>query len=462
MSTLFIALIGAFGLLMGTFQQGDLIRYPVEVEAIEIVAVENGQVSIQVTGTETLSCDMPMQIVQTYDDSTNTLTVEIYEEATAAVACPRMIVRYDEILPLEIPADVTELIVDVNGLVISINLDEYEAISPALPENGFAYPRIDDVSIATVDGQLELTVSGVEFFNCGFDLIETQDVSQIDWLRVELYREIPPNVRCAGEEQPFTLTIPVDPAFNPDPSIPTLVAVTYVVEVNDFIAELVFTADDSGEFTPELIPTTRELFPIENVRVTVNEDKTLTVNIIAQAPDGCEIPFVTRQVQGDVLAIQVYRPALTEVRACPLILITHDIDFTVELPDGMDAGTYEVIVNDVRSEFTIGDGIMDNAPAPGQILAVVETVDVAILESFPPQLTITVTGYHPDGCDYPVQVETTIDGDTITVRIFREVPADVMCPMNIVPFEETYNLGAVDPNTYTLHVNDYTTEVRVD
>ena len=462
MSTLFIALIGAFGMLMGISQQGDLIRYPVDVESIEVATVENGQISIQVTGTETLSCDMLVQIVQTYDENTNTLTIEIYEEATAAVACPRNIVRYDEIIPLEIPADVNALIVDVNGSAISIDLAEYEAVSPTLPTHGITYPQIDDVTIAQVNGQLELTITGTEFFTCGFELIEAQDVSQIDWLRVELYREIPPNVRCAGEEQPFTLTIPVDPAFNPDPSIPTLVAVTYVVEVNDFIAELVFTADDAGEFTPELIPTTRELFPIENVRVTVNDDQTLTVNILAQAPDGCLVPFTTHQSRGDVLAIQVYRPALTEVRACPLILRTHDIDLTVELPDGMEAGTYEVIVNDVRSAFTIGDGIMDNAPAPGQILAVVEAVDIAILESFPPQLTITVTGYHPDGCNFPVQTETTNDGDTITVRIFREVPADVMCPMNIVPFEETYNLGAVDPNTYTLHVNDYTTEVRVD
>jgi hypothetical protein len=108
------------------------------------------------------------------------------------------------------------------------------------------------------------------------------------------------------------------------------------------------------------------------------------------------------------------------------------------------------------------------AAAPGGdlvvsgILTVVENVDALLLESFPVQIHLHVTGYQPDGCNVPVQVVQQRDGNNVTVRIFRQVPIDVMCPMNIVPYDETIPLeGGFEPGTYTIDVNGVTIDVQI-
>ncbi len=89
-------------------------------------------------------------------------------------------------------------------------------------------------------------------------------------------------------------------------------------------------------------------------------------------------------------------------------------------------------------------------------------VQAVMLESFPVQVHLQVRGEHPDGCDLPVIVEQERDGNTITVRVYREVPAAVMCPMILRPYEDTIVLeGGFEPGTYTLHVNDFMLEITV-
>lgn len=93
---------------------------------------------------------------------------------------------------------------------------------------------------------------------------------------------------------------------------------------------------------------------------------------------------------------------------------------------------------------------------------IIDSVDAQILESFPAQIHLAVTGSQPDGCDYPVRVEQHRDGSTITVEIFREMPLAVMCPMMLLPYEDTIPLeGTFESGTYTIIVNDYTLEVTV-
>jgi hypothetical protein len=93
---------------------------------------------------------------------------------------------------------------------------------------------------------------------------------------------------------------------------------------------------------------------------------------------------------------------------------------------------------------------------------IIDNVDALILESFPAQIHLAVTGSQSDGCDYPVQVEQRRDGNTITVEIFREVPLAVMCPMVLLPYEDTIPLeGTFESGTYTINVNNYTLEVTI-
>ncbi len=92
----------------------------------------------------------------------------------------------------------------------------------------------------------------------------------------------------------------------------------------------------------------------------------------------------------------------------------------------------------------------------------IESVDALIMESFPAQISLKISGYQPDGCDFPVQVTQRREGNTITVEIFRDVPLAVMCPAMLITYDDTIKLdGTFEPGTYTILVNDFTLEVTV-
>ncbi len=96
------------------------------------------------------------------------------------------------------------------------------------------------------------------------------------------------------------------------------------------------------------------------------------------------------------------------------------------------------------------------------VLAVVESVDALLLESFPVQIQLQVRGYHPDGCEAPVQVEQRRDGNNVYVELYRVLPAAVMCPMVLQPLDRTVSLdGGFEPGTYTIDVNGVVIEVTI-
>lgn len=114
------------------------------------------------------------------------------------------------------------------------------------------------------------------------------------------------------------------------------------------------------------------------------------------------------------------------------------------------------------SYFTIGgrsEMPLDPPAASGQlptgseVLTVIDSVEALILESAPPQINLHVMGYQPDGCTFPVQVEQSVDGNTITVRIYRVLPPDIMCTMQLVPYDENIPLGSFESGEYTINVN---------
>jgi len=108
------------------------------------------------------------------------------------------------------------------------------------------------------------------------------------------------------------------------------------------------------------------------------------------------------------------------------------------------------------------------APAQGgvtegkQSLTVIEKIETEISTGIPATVTIHISGYQPDGCLFPVQVEQTRAGDKVTVKIFRIVPTDVMCSMQLNPYDETITLdGTFESGSYTIDVNGTVVEVKV-
>ena len=87
--------------------------------------------------------------------------------------------------------------------------------------------------------------------------------------------------------------------------------------------------------------------------------------------------------------------------------------------------------------------------------AVVEGIDILILESFPVQVNVIAKGYLPDGCTEIGDITKSMGGNIFTVNIETLRPADVMCTQAIVPYEEVIPLDVygLKAGTYSVVVN---------
>ena len=106
---------------------------------------------------------------------------------------------------------------------------------------------------------------------------------------------------------------------------------------------------------------------------------------------------------------------------------------------------------DAAENITIGD-------------AMVEAIDVMIMESFPVQVSVHVTGYLGDGCTTLGDITTKQDGETFSVHIYTERPTDMMCTQQLVGFEEnvTLDVAGLPAGIYTVDVNGTTSSFALD
>jgi hypothetical protein len=135
----------------------------------------------------------------------------------------------------------------------------------------------------------------------------------------------------------------------------------------------------------------------------------------------------------------------------------------IEIPlEGDEGGLWVISVNDREIGY---DFDRDTAVAEADLMridAVIDSVQVNLPIPLPQQVTITVAGYHPDGCRVPSQVRQQFDAEnnTLNVRIYRVLPLDVMCPAVIenftlvIPLDISISAGV----TYTIDVNSTTVE----
>jgi|ThiBio_1000_plan_1041568.scaffolds.fasta_scaffold59794_1 hypothetical protein len=118
--------------------------------------------------------------------------------------------------------------------------------------------------------------------------------------------------------------------------------------------------------------------------------------------------------------------------------------------------------------FAVADSgdIADSANPTGEptmstVRLQVQTVEVLIAESFPPQIFAHVTAIIPDSCTKAREPEISRDGSTITIVLIGERPDGVACAQIISTYDKSIGLGTLDPGRYTLHVNDVSQEFEV-
>ena len=261
-----------------------------------------------------------------------------------------------------------------------------------------------------------------------------QDSVNPDLVQVNLFRVLSIAASCMADPAEFEATIETD--------IPQTAEV--VMEIGDNLYQNV----TEGE--PVLV-TMRPIM-VEAVNISGTEGD-YQVQVIGTQNGDCGAPLQeVSGVKGAVSVIDIF-DLITEPAPCTRNLIPYDNTFTVsEMPVVVNGTVY--FAEDAEGSVPEGDLM--------QVDTVIENVEVLVQESFPMQLQLNVSGYHPDGCNYPVQIDQSRDGSTVTVHIYREVPADVMCTMNIVGYEETIQLeGSFEGGTVTIHVNDQTVTVEL-
>lgn len=93
----------------------------------------------------------------------------------------------------------------------------------------------------------------------------------------------------------------------------------------------------------------------------------------------------------------------------------------------------------------------------------IESVEVSVLESFPPQAVAHVRGVLGDGCSELHSVRQERTDHAVTVTILRERPRDAICIQIARMYDESIRLEGTYPSgEYVLHVNDFVTRFRTD
>lgn len=226
-------------------------------------------------------------------------------------------------------------------------------------------------------------------------------------------------------------------------------------------------AADPGDATPVPgdEPTLVEVTaPIESIVVNIAESFPPQYFLVIQTglSNGCiKQGSYDWKLDGDTVTVNVtvLAPAAGSPVAC-----TDDyriVEKTLALGSDFEPGTtYTVNVNDKTTSFTTEntvaqEPVLVEAPAP------IDGLTINIAESFPPQYMLVIESGLPNGCAKFGAYDVKRDGDTVSVRVTNNVPADqnTACDMSYGTVETTVNLGSdFEPGaTYTVLVNDKST-----
>ncbi len=106
-----------------------------------------------------------------------------------------------------------------------------------------------------------------------------------------------------------------------------------------------------------------------------------------------------------------------------------------------------------------GDGTAFRCCAPGYKWAPIETIEIVVAESFPPQYFLTIVSGLPNGCaKFDNTYVQRVDDTTIVVQVINSVPTDpdIACTEEYRTVEKRVALGSRFDSgaTYTVNVND--------
>ncbi|MDY6846223.1 MAG: hypothetical protein SVP52_03710 [Chloroflexota bacterium] len=179
-------------------------------------------------------------------------------------------------------------------------------------------------------------------------------------------------------------------------------------------------------------------------------------------PDGCsELHEISVERQGLNFNLTLTTRHLTGDVACTEALVPFEETVDLDIR-GLEAGTYTVVVQDKQAAFTLD--VNNVLSGEGQAMkyaygsqAKVESMSINVMESFPVQVSVTMSGYLPDGCTKIYEITAPREEQTFTIDIVTRKPIDVACTMALVPFEETISLDVegIPAGEYTVQYGGF-------
>lgn len=317
-------------------------------------------------------------------------------------------------------------------------------------ENALAPHQREDVRVdrvqATLDGDalaFEIVggINGCPLIEAPLVSYTRPDTVDADLYHVELFRLHPAERTCPDDG--VTVTPTINTGIAPTSSTTVMLADAYYK----------YTALNAPLGGAELVPVTRQYLDNRSVSITPTETG-YTVTYAGMQSGECGVPLETAQYSDDFVSVVNLYTDIPLAAACTRNLVPIERRLTVP--------SVPVIVNGVLHTLDADENKRDQDTDgnTSQVDIVVENVTVNVLESAPPQLSLEVSGYIQDGCDFPIQIEQDVRETAVTIRIYRQVPTDVMCPAVIVDYAETITVdGRFSGDSVTVTVNDITTRV---
>lgn len=303
-------------------------------------------------------------------------------------------------------------------------------------------PAVTEISIVWLENDAgaawELQVMGLQDDACALDW-QSEQTAYPHNIDIQLYRQIPPNSACPRQQTTFETRL----ALEADMNVPYLILNSQVWEIS---------YPDSPNPGDALRLKERLLMEVlideASIQIIDEESGGYELTIRGSHAVGCDLPvlYARRGTAASVL-IGAFNP-IDEAAVCPAMLLplaeTIALPAT-QLPSDALLGVNAYIVNELESQ-TMSDSI--------RVPTDIQRVTANVSDSFPMRIRLDVVGEHPDGCDYPVMIEQSRQGSVITIEVYREVPADVICPMILQPYQSQIQLdGQFESGRYIIRVN---------
>ncbi len=293
-------------------------------------------------------------------------------------------------------------------------------------------PLIQALSVSADGG---LTLSGTFARDCSASLR-----TEARWfarnLDFQVTRDRSSRAACGMQASAFVIELPAQSARAP----------VYVIVNNEawFRASDEAGADNGYE--------RQRLYPVhvDDARLAIGDSGEAHLTVRGSQAIGCDLPELISLREAEASILIGVHNAMPADGVCPAMLVEVDETFAVsatELPADTLFAVNAFLIDEVE---TID--VNDSEKVLTNIIRVAATVN----RGQPAQISLQVEGEHPDGCDLPVHAEQSRTGDTVKVEIYRKVPADMICPMILRPYEGEIQLeGDFAPGSYTIMVNSH-------